>query len=674
MSQFPTDPAEANGLLGRLVLGHRRGSDSAGFALLPPVPIPPEMVLSCGTIPDAMASASWGSRLIHSLASMVLPREAHASVMRGFVGGVGGSTSEFSSFGTVDPTLRTGGVGGWTSEFLRLAPAVMAGSDTTIDGTVGSTTTSDPLPSVTIRTYQGTVIPGVGVNFTAGAPATETPVGDASVCGSDTSTDNTGTAAVSCIDFGTTVRYATAFTKVSAVFTLPPELSDTLADGTPIVSFVPDKLNWLVASHGPSALAFTAPPTGQTYSGSHHFTAPAAPEETSMSHRIPLSLAVSLVLAGCGGAGSSGAVAHEPGVLTLVDTFRVSPDDADLSRVDFMAISPDGDIVVTQPQDGYLKVFGDDGAVRTVGRSGAGPGEFTNVTRIGWIGDTLWALDGGLRRATRFDRDYALLGSTPDPLTITIGDAPADSSAANAGAFVQAVLPGGDLRVAAPFSASHPPAWAAGLDSGSTPFLRVTPEGQIVRLLAVQSADRCEVRYAIGATGSGVTNVPFCAHPLDTSWDGGADLGLLSVTPPEQGDPSYSITVVTPSGDTAFTREFSYTPIPVTQHAIDSLDVLLEQSYAKVPPAMRNARPHPTPAETFPPVDRIVLGRDHTVWLEEHTVDPGHHWLMLSPAGDPVARVTLSPTVKLMAAEHGTIWGTEEDADGLLGIVRYRVS
>ena len=181
VSQFPTDPAEANGLLGRLVLGHQHGSDSAGFALLPPVPIPPEMVLSCGAIPDATASASWGSRLIHSLASIVLPREAHASVMRSFVGGVGGSTSEFSSFGTVDPTLRTGGVGGSTSEFLRLAPAVMAGSDTTIDGTVGSTTTSDPLPSVTIRTYQGTVIPGVGVNFTAGAPATATPVGDASV-------------------------------------------------------------------------------------------------------------------------------------------------------------------------------------------------------------------------------------------------------------------------------------------------------------------------------------------------------------------------------------------------------------------------------------------------------------------------------------------------------------
>lgn len=265
VSQFPTDAAEANALLGRLVLGHQHGSDSAGFALLPPVPIPPEMVLSCGTIPDATASASWGSRLIHSLASIVLPREAHASVMRGFVGGVGGSTSEFSSFGTVDPTLRTGGVGGSTSEFLRLAPAVMAGSDTAIDGTVGGTTTSDPLPSVTIRTYQGTVIPGVGVHFTTGPGATATPVGDATVCGSDTATDASGTAAVSCIDFGTTVQYSLAYTRLSAAFTLPPALADTLDDGTPIVSFEPGKLNWLVASHGPSALAFTQPAASQTY-------------------------------------------------------------------------------------------------------------------------------------------------------------------------------------------------------------------------------------------------------------------------------------------------------------------------------------------------------------------------------------------------------------------------
>ena len=51
-----------------------------------------------------------------------------------------------------------------------------------------------------------------------------------------------------------------------------------------------------------------------------------------------------LLAAACGGAGSPDSAAHEPGTLTLTDTFRVAPGDADLTRVGFMAISPDGDI------------------------------------------------------------------------------------------------------------------------------------------------------------------------------------------------------------------------------------------------------------------------------------------------------------------------------------------
>ena len=364
---------------------------------------------------------------------------------------------------------------------------------------------------------------------------------------------------------------------------------------------------------------------------------------------------------------------NAPKLLVLADTFRIAPDVADLTTVGYMTVSPTGEIVVTQPRDNRIKVFADTGLSRVVGRAGGGPGEFSNLTRIGWNGDTLWTLDPGLRRISRFDHDYAYLGSTKDPSAVSGDGESADSSAGHAEAFVQAVLPGGDLRVAAQFWAAKPPSWAIGLDSGATPFLRVTAEGKVVRRLAVLPVDRCMVRYAAGAAGSGTTQIPFCAHPLDTSWDGGTDLGLLTVTSPDQGDPAYTFTLVLASGDTAFSRTYPYSPVPVSRHAIDSLNALLDSSYAKMPPVLRNARPRPTPASTFPPIDRIVLGRDHTVWLEERTAEPGHHWLMLSPSGEPTARVTLSANVRLLVAEQGTIWGTEENDDGLLGIVRYRV-
>ncbi len=385
-------------------------------------------------------------------------------------------------------------------------------------------------------------------------------------------------------------------------------------------------------------------------------------------------VAASWTLAGCGRSEPSDPAATAVDTETLTETLRIPAEVADLSNVGLMTISPDREIVVTQPKDGYLKVFSTNGDPRTVGRSGEGPGEFTNLTRIGWIGDTLWTLDPGLKRTSRFDRSYELIGSTPDPIVVRLEGAAADTSSNGFQAFVQAALPGGALRVLAPFSAAHPPSWAAGLDSGSVPFLRVDGEGIIQRLLAVEPPDPCHVNYAVGSNGRGTTTIPFCRSWLDTGWDGGARLGIVAVTPPEAGGPSYRVTVLEPTGDTVFSRPFPYQPIAVTQQAIDSLRELLDQTYAKMPAAFRQAMPHLEPMSTFPPIRRIVLGRDGTVWLEEFRTEPGHHWLMLSPAGDPIARLTLPANVELMVAQDGTIWGTEEDADGLLGIVRYRTS
>jgi len=44
--------------------------------------------------------------------------------------------------------------------------------------------------------------------------------------------------------------------------------------------------------------------------------------------------------------------------------------------------------------------------VRNIGRDGAGPGEFRQIERFGWVGDTLWVSDPVLRRYTLFDRSF----------------------------------------------------------------------------------------------------------------------------------------------------------------------------------------------------------------------------------------------------------------------------
>ena len=360
-------------------------------------------------------------------------------------------------------------------------------------------------------------------------------------------------------------------------------------------------------------------------------------------------------------------------MLTLRDTFRISAEDADLTMVGYFTVSPDGRMVVTQPRDGQIKVFADSGPPLVVGRSGEGPGEFSNLTRIGWVGDTLWALDPNLMRVSRFDRDFTFLGATPHPMELVLDDGVADTAGGASGQFVQALLPGDALRILAPFSPSRRPRWAAGIDSGSNPLLRVTQDGRIVRRLAVVPPDRCMVRFAIGSSGSGMSRIPFCSGVLETSWEGGAEVAILLMTPPDLGSPVYSLTVINADGDTTLSRTYPYTPIPVTPRAVDSLRARVESSFASLPKLVRDARPDLEPAATYPPVRRLVLGRDYSLWLEEQHSEPGHHWLALSPTGDPVGRVWLAPNVVLKAADRGTIWATEEDPDGLLGLVRYRI-
>ncbi len=262
--------ADRQAVLNRLVLGHQRSATA--FEVLQRVTIPEAMTLRCGDI-SGVAAASRG--LVGDLAARVvdwiLPQPAMASAVRIAGGGVGGSTSEFSPFGPVDPQLLGGGVGGSTSEFSRLDVASVAVVPGPYAGTVGTQRTSGLLPTITITTRRGTAIQGVGVTWTTGAPATQTPAGNASLCGANTVTNAQGKASVTCLNFGTTVNLAVAYTKVRATFTAPAGLE---AAGASVITFDPAYLNWLVESYGATTLVFTSPPAGRTIANNNPYVEP----------------------------------------------------------------------------------------------------------------------------------------------------------------------------------------------------------------------------------------------------------------------------------------------------------------------------------------------------------------------------------------------------------------
>ncbi len=134
---------------------------------------------------------------------------------------------------------------------------------------------------------------------------------------------------------------------------------------------------------------------------------------------------------------------------------------------------------------------------------------------------------------------------------------------------------------------------------------------------------------------------------------------------------SYWQTVVSARGDSLLHRQFRYSGTPTTAAFIDSSTAACKaREYSA---ARRSACDKVSHSPQLRYLHRLALGHDNTIWLELRPDDKGRHWLVLAPTGAPLGRLTLPPTFFLWAGTRTAIWGTEEDADGLENVVRYRI-
>lgn len=392
-------------------------------------------------------------------------------------------------------------------------------------------------------------------------------------------------------------------------------------------------------------------------------------ERPGQLRRTPRCLALAAVLGACGGAQGGSGAAAPMGELTLVEERRIDADSADLSGVGYLLVADNGDIIVTQSQDKLLKVFRPDGSTSTMGRGGGGPGEFDRLTRAGWLGDSIWVLDPGLSRISIFGPDYAFARSFRSPETGLNPDPSASYSV-----YVQAVLPGGDVRgLISLHPGTTPPPWLADVDSADRPYVRLTPGGEPVVRLAIDPPDRCFVSFRIGASGIGSSRLPYCAERISTGWEATVPLVFVDQEASIGDSGSYRVTVISPDGDTTFARRFAYLPITVNQAMIDSAKASQAERDAMSPPGTYAERPDLVFPPTRPPIRKVLLGRDGTVWLEEEDNAPEHRWVALDSRGERVASIALPPNVTLRNAERGRIWTLERDADDLESIVVFRL-
>lgn len=367
--------------------------------------------------------------------------------------------------------------------------------------------------------------------------------------------------------------------------------------------------------------------------------------------------------------GSGAGAQAAPRQLPVVRELEISGTANDLSPISSIAVSPRGWIAVGQRDDNRVLIFRADGRqLFTFGRGGEGPGEFRRLTAYsGWLGDTLWMIDIGPRRVTFIDGDGKLLRVMPFPLANsarrTVPTLAPNQSDPTPFTFTTDGTVGLASGVAGSF---QPPAWRAAL-KGAGPIIWSHRLGgsatTMVGVIPSPLAD-CErgtpPRQQLECFGTSYALSPVAGR-------------LLTVSPPEgsrEGD-GLRIRVMTDPGAPLVDRIVPLKRAPMTDAIRDSVR---ERCASQAPTPARQAECRSRPVAPFlRPVFRSMLGLDHTIWIELRPDAAGRHWMVLSPTGDPIGRVTLPPTFFFRVGTRMALWGTEEDGDGIESVVRYRI-
>lgn len=335
---------------------------------------------------------------------------------------------------------------------------------------------------------------------------------------------------------------------------------------------------------------------------------------------------------------------------------RIDGNVHDLSFVTFATTAHDGTIAVAQPDDGRVLFFSPSGrAIGRYGRQGAGPEEFTRMTRShGFVEGELWVGDLGRAHRIRMPELRGTMVPISPPVSV-------DGASIGAGIpFATQLLSGARVitKRLVPESIVLPTGWRQRLGTDEEAYVLASVEGRNPLLIAGRPGTRRECgtspveRINCGATF--VTSAGPDGHPfVIATWD---DHGA--------GRASLRVVALKATGDTLFRRTLPVTRRAIPERTLDSLRALGARSSG-------DARLR----EYFSPLSGTgFVGHDGAIWIGLRTIAPGQSWLVLHPDGGDFGRLTVPENVWLTAGSFTQAWGVEEDADGMHHIVRYRIS
>jgi hypothetical protein len=356
---------------------------------------------------------------------------------------------------------------------------------------------------------------------------------------------------------------------------------------------------------------------------------------------------------------------------TAVVELRIDGTEADLTRIDALAVSPQGRIAFTQRKDRVVKVFRDGEGLATVGRDGGGPGEFRFPRTLGWLGDSLWIYDSQLKRVTWYGPDLTLLRDDPRPTPEELSR-PAERQVAGS---VLRVFDGGEFLMMVGISSFLPrPPWLPAEAPGDQAVVRYSAATGRISLPILYPTSRtidCFTEVKLD-NGRLVLIAPFCSFGR---WDASPDGRLLATATPERTDGDgirMQLELTDIDGRTRYSRGFAPKLTAVPRAVADS--VLGEPlASPRLSPVVRRAYESLRPARYYPPFDGVRVSDDGWVWVGRANRDESHTWTAHDPSGEPRYTVELPVGARLVVVGRDRLWGIETDDDGVQSVVRWRV-
>lgn len=352
-----------------------------------------------------------------------------------------------------------------------------------------------------------------------------------------------------------------------------------------------------------------------------------------------------------------------------------------LQTAEFLTVAagPDGRLYLTLVGDPSIHVFGPDGtyALR-VGRAGQGPGEFRGAPLIGFVGDTLRALDPAAQRATLF----AWTGDLID--TWDLRPLVAGASGPTAALRPMSMAPQGRIL----FRQSSPLARSARDARGETLLLQAQLLSGRVDTLAVLSTSTAVVRIELPQGAYLTLRHPWSFTDVVAVASNGRHIAVLSQPPPPDDDRAeYTVRIYDDRGTLRATVSHPYRPEVLTSNDIErylaakASDIVaaIPMSHARVMSVLRQAtsfprfRP-PVPSGGRDPLrGRVVVSTDGYVWVAREKRGVARRWQVLRPNGTVLAHCELPDDLELLEVSSAAAWGAVVDSMGTVRLTRFRL-